>query len=241
MPIGRACLASSLAIAVDDVTRAVRRSTLMVMKGVDADSLLVDRIRTGEPEAWNHLIHCYEGRLVAFAATRLADRNAAEDIVQETFLGFLTSLPNYDDSRPLEGYLFSIAAHKLTDYLRRQGRRPALPPMVDADSSGIEPTDPHQRVSSLLRSAERRGLEEQSLVAALKEMIENWRRRGQWQKLAVAELLFVRGMPNREVAERLALTEQAVASQKFEFLERLRTVLGRQQTVADVIPDLSQP
>ena len=44
--------------------------------------------------------------------------------MQETFVGFLTSLPNYDPARPLEGYLFSIAAHKLTDVMRRQGRRP---------------------------------------------------------------------------------------------------------------------
>ena len=38
----------------------------------------------------------------------------AEDVVQETFLGFLTSLPHYDEKRDMEAYLFSIAAHKLT-------------------------------------------------------------------------------------------------------------------------------
>ena len=51
--------------------------------------------------------------------------------MQETFIGFLTSLPNFDERRPLEGYLFSIAAHKLTDYLRREGRRPTLPLVPD--------------------------------------------------------------------------------------------------------------
>ena len=43
------------------------------------------------------------------------------------FLGFLNSLPNYDGRRPLESYLFSICAYKLTDHLRREGRRPAVP------------------------------------------------------------------------------------------------------------------
>src|SRR5262245_37222876 len=92
-----------------------------------SDLLLVQRIRQGEAQAWNELIARFEGRLLAFVDSRLRRRAGAEDVVQETFIGFLTSLPNYDERRPLEGYLFSIAAHKLTDSLRREGRRPALP------------------------------------------------------------------------------------------------------------------
>ncbi|HEX3869704.1 MAG TPA: sigma-70 family RNA polymerase sigma factor [Pirellulales bacterium] len=212
----------------------------ILMASSDADSLLVSRIRAGESEAWNQLIQCYEGRLLAFVTTRLADRAASEDVVQETFIGFLTSLPNYNGSFSLESYLFSIAAHKLTDHLKRQGRRPALPLVCAADNSTIEPADPHQRASGLLRSAERRGLEEEALITALSEMIDGWRRRGQWQRLEVAELLFVRGMPNREVARHLGISEQAVANQKFEFLERLRNVLGRQPRVEAMFPDLRQ-
>ena len=91
------------------------------------DTLLVEQIRAGQPDAWNVLIAQYEGRLLSFVDSRLHRRASSEDVVQETFIGFLTSLPNYDTRRPLESYLFSIAAHKLTDYLRREGRRPALP------------------------------------------------------------------------------------------------------------------
>ena len=92
-----------------------------------SDSLLTQRIRAGGAEAWNELIERFEGRLLAFVEARTGRRGAAEDVVQETFIGFLTSLPNYDPRRSLESYLFSIAAHKLTDYLRREGRRPSLP------------------------------------------------------------------------------------------------------------------
>ncbi len=91
---------------------------------MSSDTILIDRIQTGELEAWEELIARFEGRLLAFVESRLGRRSAGEDVVQETFIGFLTSLPNYERSRPLESYLFSIAAHKLTDHLRREGRRP---------------------------------------------------------------------------------------------------------------------
>ena len=95
-----------------------------------ADTALIARIRAAEPEAWAELIARFEGRLLAFVEGRLGRRTSGEDVVQETFVGFLNSLPNFDERRPLESYLFSIAAHKLTDHLRREGRRPAL---VDND------------------------------------------------------------------------------------------------------------
>lgn len=38
----------------------------------------------------------YEGRLLAFVESRIRNRSTSEDIVQEAFIGFLNSLPNYD-------------------------------------------------------------------------------------------------------------------------------------------------
>src|ERR671936_1377556 len=90
----------------------------------DSDRLLIQQIRQGDPRAWETLISRYEGRLLAFVQRRLRDRAASEDIVQETFVGFLHSLPNFDDRRELQTYLFTIASHKLTDHLRRVGRHP---------------------------------------------------------------------------------------------------------------------
>jgi RNA polymerase sigma-70 factor (ECF subfamily) len=204
------------------------------------DRLLIERVRRGEPDAWNTLIERYEGRLLAFVESRLRNRAASEDVVQETFVGFLTSLPNYDGGRPLESYLFSIAAHKLTDHLRREGRRPALP--LASESTGASAWDVPSsgpRASSIARSGERRQIEEQALVAVLREQIDHWRRRGDWDKLKCAELLFVRGLANKDAARALCISEQTVANYKFEFLARLKSLLVKQGLPHDVFPELA--
>src|SRR3982750_2747892 len=93
----------------------------------DSERLLIQQIRQGDSRAWETLISRYEGRLLAFVQRRLRDRSASEDGGQETFVGFLNSLPNFDERRELQTYLFTIASHKLTDHLRRSGRHPLRP------------------------------------------------------------------------------------------------------------------
>ncbi len=206
------------------------------------DLLLVQRVRAGEADAWEELIARFEGRLLAFVEHRTQNRAAAEDVVQEAFVGFLTSLPNYDPRRSLESYLFSIAAHKLTDHLRREGRRPALPLASPSGTnpSSWEPPGTARPASSIVRSGERRDLEEAALVAALREQIAAYQRRGDWTKLACVELLFVRGWANKEAALRLGLTEQQVANIKFEFVAKIRAAVRGQRLPEDVFPELYQ-
>src|SRR5204863_8210852 len=185
----------------------------------DSDSLLIDRIRAGDSQAWRELINRYEGRLLAFVETRLRQRATSEDIVQECFVGFLNSLPNYDGRRPLESYLFSICAYKLTDHLRREGRRPAVPLSSASDSSGEwEVSGNARHASSIARSGERKSLEEKAVIDALAEQIDRWREKGEWTKLMCAELLFVRGWANKDAADELNISEQQVANYKFDFI-----------------------
>jgi RNA polymerase sigma-70 factor (ECF subfamily) len=203
-----------------------------------SEALLIDRIRAGQPDAWSELIARYEGRLLGYVGRRVTDRAVAEDLVQETFLGFLNSLPNYDAGQPLEGYLFSIAAHKLTDLMRREGRRPTLPLAGENSNDEWQPADRGRRVSSAARSRERHGLEEAALAKSLGELIAHWRRRGQWDRLECMELLWVRGWSNKEVAARLGLSEQTVANYKFETVARLQAAVRGQGLPEEVFPEL---
>ncbi|HEY5315997.1 MAG TPA: RNA polymerase sigma factor [Pirellulales bacterium] len=204
------------------------------------DTLLIDGIRAGDAAAWNELIQRFEGRLLVFVDARLRDRAASEDVVQETFIGLLLGLPNYDPRQPLESYLFAIAGHKTVDYRRRQGRRPEGPlAPIEGSSAGGGPAARAPRASALARSGERRQLEEQAVSAALEAILADWRQRGQWLRVACAELLFVHGAGNRETAALLGLPEQTVANQKFEFVQRLRNAIAGQQLSPDVFPELS--
>lgn len=207
----------------------------------EADAFLVQQIRDGDADSWQSLIDRYEGRLMAFTDSRIRNRATSEDIVQEAFVGFLISLPNYDGGRPLESYLFSICAYKLTDHLRREGRRPSIQ-MHGRGSDGagqIEPTGGDRVASSIARSVERKAIEEQAVRDAISEQIERWKSGEGWDKLKAIELLFVSGKLNKEVASQLNLTEQQIANYKSDFQIRLRSIIKRMNLDEGVFPELA--
>lgn len=189
----------------------------------DDDAVLLTGVRRGDGGAWEQLIARYEGRLLAFARSRLMDDAAAEDVVQESFLGFLTSLPNYDEATPLESFLFAITAHKLTDALRRTGRRPSLSLMAaTASGAGTEPIGRDRKASSMARSRESRAAEQQVLSRCLRDLIQSWFSRGEFERLECVELLFVLGWPSRDISARLGISEQAVANHKSYVIGKLK-------------------
>jgi RNA polymerase sigma-70 factor, ECF subfamily len=198
------------------------------MPATDTDALLVRQVRAGDADAWRQLIERFEGRLLAFVDSRLHDRAASEDVVQETFIGFLTSLPHYDEKRDMEAYLFSIAAHKLTDHLRKQGRRPI--DQFGSDDHG-RPLDEvpgaARAASSIARSGERQKAEEQLLTDAMGQLIREWLARGDYDRIRCLELLIVKNWANKDVARHLNITERAVASYKFQTIARLKEMARR--------------
>jgi RNA polymerase sigma-70 factor (ECF subfamily) len=198
------------------------------MATTDAEKLLIQEVRSGDTAAWQRLIERFEGRLRAFVDSRLHDRATSEDVVQETFIGFLTSLPHYDDKRDLEAYLFSIAAHKMTDHLRKQGRRPIDQFGSDDHGRPLEEVPGGARAaSSIFQSGERREAEERLLAEALGQLVDEWRQKADYDRLRCLELLIVNGMANKDVARYLGLTEQAVASYKFQAISRLKEMARR--------------
>src|SRR6266436_5401919 len=137
----------------------------------ESDRLLVRQIRQGDPRAWDSLISRYEGRLLAFVERRLHDRAASEDVVQETFVGFLNSLPNFDERRELQTYLFTIASHKLTDHLRRSGRHPLKSLSEGGDDLLNQQFDDGPTASSRVRSEEREELESEAITRCLGQIL----------------------------------------------------------------------
>ena len=203
----------------------------------ESDRLLIQEIRQGDQRAWDTLISRYEGRLLAFVDRRLRDRAASEDVVQETFVGFITSLPNFDEKRELQTYLFTIASHKLTDHLRRKGRHPLK---TSADSGDVlaQQLDHHAAASSLVRSDERRALESAAIIRCLGLMVRQWQDKGDYMRLKVLELLWVKGWQNRDVAATLGISEQQVANFRFAAVKKLTEQIRHAGLPGDVFPEL---
>jgi len=207
------------------------------------DAELIARVKAGDPQAWRRLIEQFEGRLVAYVNSRIQDRSSSEDIVQDAFIGFLNSLPNYDEQRSLESYLFSICAYKLTDHLRREGRRPSL--QLRHLSSNETPENSWigtgRVASSIARSAEQKKIEEQVIRQAICEQVDHWKTTKQWTKLKAIELTYVAGLGNQEVASLLAITEQQVANFKSDFQARLKSIIKRKDLDSIAFPELEDP
>ncbi len=209
-----------------------------IIMSTESDRILIERIRGGDESAWDQLIERYEGRLQAFVERRIHDRTATEDVVQETFIGFLTSLPNFDESRGLQTYLFSIASYKLTDYLRKMGRHP-LQHISNAPGDPLhQELDTRSRASSLARSHERRELESAALVRCLRQLLNEWRSRGDFLRVKVLELLFVKGMANKDVAAFLEIDDQKVANYRFDAVKRIKEFIRNAGLSPDVFPGL---
>lgn len=207
----------------------------------DSDRLMIQQIRAGDPKAWEQMISRYEGRLLAFAERRLRDRATSEDVVQEAFVGFLNSLPNFDEKRELQTYLFTITAHKITDQLRRMGRRPVqtgTEAAADALNNQIDSGQP--RASSLARSAERMELEREAIARGLGQMLRQWQQKGDFIRVQVLELLLVKGWANRDVAKFLEIGEQQVANYRFAALRKLAEHIKDAGLPADVFPELAE-
>jgi RNA polymerase sigma-70 factor (ECF subfamily) len=75
------------------------------------DVALLERVRRGDAEAASALFARHQGPIYRYAA-HMCGRDAADDVVQETFLAVLRRSGQYDATRgPVANYLLGIARH----------------------------------------------------------------------------------------------------------------------------------
>ncbi len=87
------------------------------------DEQVFEALRADNRDAYRELIERYHDDLLRFLTRMLGDRAAAEDVFQETFLQVHISAATFDTSRRFRPWLFTIAANKARDLLRKKKRR----------------------------------------------------------------------------------------------------------------------
>jgi RNA polymerase sigma-70 factor (ECF subfamily) len=92
------------------------------------------RLRRGDADAFDALLARYQNRLYRYLLRLTADPAAAQDLFQETWLKVITRIHRYDESRPFEPWLFTVARNLALDHLRK-----ASPDSLDEPSESGEP------------------------------------------------------------------------------------------------------
>lgn len=112
----------------------------------DLDAGLMDRVRSGDRDAFADLVDRHKDAVVSYLARLTGNRDRAEDLAQETFLRLFRSAGGYTEQGLLRGYLFRIATNLVRSEERREKRLRLLMPFLGRGGHA-EPTAP----SGLLR------------------------------------------------------------------------------------------
>jgi RNA polymerase sigma-70 factor (ECF subfamily) len=102
-----------------------------------SDAELLTQYTAGDEAAFRELVNRYKNSLHAFLRQFLNRHDLVEDVFQETFLQLFSSRESFDQSRPLRPWLFTIAANKAKDALRKWQRTAAVPIGTMADSQEL--------------------------------------------------------------------------------------------------------
>ncbi|MFC1738636.1 RNA polymerase sigma factor [Planctomycetota bacterium] len=110
-------------------------------KKTNNDVELYRQFCAGEEDAFRTLISRYRNSLYMFLSRFLNRRDLVEDVFQETFLQLYLSRESFDTSRSLRPWLFTIAANKAKDTLRKQQRKLTIPIGTISDSEEMSLND----------------------------------------------------------------------------------------------------
>ena len=102
-----------------------------------SDAELLSLYSEGQENAFRELVNRYKNGLYTFLRQFLNKQELVEDVFQETFMQLFSSIDSFDKSRPLRPWLFTIAANKAKDALRKWQRTAAVPIGSIADSQDI--------------------------------------------------------------------------------------------------------
>jgi RNA polymerase sigma-70 factor (ECF subfamily) len=87
------------------------------------DEALFEQYRQGSTDAFRELLERHHDDLLRFLIRLTGNRQLAEDVFQDAFLQVHQSAATFDATRRFKPWLFTIAANKARDALRRKGRR----------------------------------------------------------------------------------------------------------------------
>jgi RNA polymerase sigma-70 factor (ECF subfamily) len=100
------------------------------------DHALVERLRAGDEEAFMDLVERWSPSMLRVARMYVPTLAAAEDVVQETWLGVLTGLDRFQERSSLRTWVFSILVNRARTRGERERRTVPFGSLAAQESDG---------------------------------------------------------------------------------------------------------
>lgn len=168
-----------------------QNSSLTSLETNEADLLLIQQIAAQNVRALEQLYDRYSGQLYALIVRIVKDGNAAEGLVQETFLQLWQKSSEYSATGVPAAWIFRIARNKALDHLRRNKVRPISAEKELESHYDLAVSDTDDALSVVEATVEQEH-ERHHLRTALAEIPAEQR--------TCLELAYFEGMSQREIA-----------------------------------------
>ena len=103
----------------------------------ESDEALVERILSGQPDAFEELYARYIKRVYAFVDKRLRNRADTEETVQEVFIAVFNALGSYRGEAAFAAWVLGIARRTVANRFKKK-RHPTVPLEIDDEPAVVD-------------------------------------------------------------------------------------------------------
>lgn len=107
-----------------------------------AERTLLARLRAGDEGAFGELVDKHHGALIRMALSHVADREVAEEVVQDTWMAVIEGLSRFEGRSSLRTWIFGILIHKAKDRGVREKRHTTFSAFESDEDDHDEAIDP---------------------------------------------------------------------------------------------------
>lgn len=179
-------------------------------KHTDTEKIQISRIVGGDEAEFRILYQAFYRPLLFFSRGLIANHEQSEDIVTSVFLTCWERREHFAAIKDVKAYLYAAVRHACYRYITQRGAREQYMQSVDK-----EPISQDDYIESRIIIAE--------MIKHIREEID----RLNPIYRDVVRLLFVEELSVKEVAARLAITEENVRKRKERAIELLRIRIVR--------------
>ncbi|HWZ02658.1 MAG TPA: RNA polymerase sigma-70 factor [Mucilaginibacter sp.] len=173
------------------------------------DEQLVILLKKGEHTAFTEIYNRYAESLAGFAASKLYSLDDAKDILHDLFVKLWENRDQINITSNLQSYLYAIIRHRIIDKIRKNITREEYGSMLQTLTVESQQNIEHQIAEKELK---------QKIQKALNELPPRVQE--------IYQLSREQYLSNREIAEKLNLSEQTVKNQLSVALKHLRQSLS---------------